>query len=42
MTEHFKIDCNIVDDRRAIAAIAWFEIIGRIPLMDKATGKEYR
>ena len=21
MSEHFKIDCNLVDDRRAIAAI---------------------
>lgn len=27
---------------RQMAGIAGFEIIGRIPLMDKATGKEYR
>lgn len=27
---------------RQMANIAGFEIIGRIPLRDKATGKEYR
>lgn len=33
---------DIVPLLRQIADIAGFEIIGRIPLRDKATGKEYR
>ena len=33
---------DIVPLLRQMAGIAGFEIIGRIPLRDKATGKEYR
>lgn len=33
---------DIVPLLRQMANIAGFEIIGRIPLRDKATGKEYR
>lgn len=33
---------NLVPLLRQMADIAGFEIIGRIPLRDKATGKEYR
>ena len=33
---------DIVPLLRQMADIAGFEIIGRIPLRDKATGKEYR
>lgn len=33
---------NLVPVLRQMADIAGFEIIGRIPLRDKATGKEYR
>lgn len=33
---------NIVPLLRQMADIAGFEIMGRIPLRDKATGKEYR
>ena len=33
---------NIVPLLRKMADIAGFEIMGRIPLRDKATGKEYR
>lgn len=33
---------NIVPLLRQMADIAGFEIMGRIPLKDKATGKEYR
>jgi len=33
---------SIVPLLRQMADIAGFEIIGRIPLRDKATGKEYR
>lgn len=33
---------DIVPLLRQMANIAVFEIIGRIPLRDKATGKEYR
>lgn len=33
---------NLVPLLRQIADIAGFEIMGRIPLRDKATGKEYR
>lgn len=33
---------NLVPLLRQMADIAGFEIIGRIPLKDKATGKEYR
>lgn len=32
---------NLVPVLRQMADIAGFEIIGRIPLKDKATGKEY-
>ena len=33
---------SLVPLLRQMADIAGFEIIGRIPLRDKATGKEYR
>ena len=33
---------DVVPLLRQMAGIAGFEIIGRIPLRDKATGKEYR
>lgn len=33
---------NLVPLLRQMADIAGFEIMGRIPLRDKATGKEYR
>ena len=33
---------NLVPLLRQMADIAGFEIMGRIPLKDKATGKEYR
>ena len=33
---------SLVPVLRATAELAGFEIIGRIPLKDKATGKEYR
>lgn len=33
---------NLVPLLRQVADLARFEILGRIPLRDKATGKEYR
>ena len=36
-----RIGC-IVPLLRQVADLAGFEILGRIPLRDKATGKEYR
>ena len=40
--EYQKEAGDIVPLLRQMAGIAGFEIIGRIPLRDKATGKEYR
>ena len=33
---------EIINMMRAIASIAGFEVVGRIALKDKSTGKEYK